>query len=165
MIETIILIKLAYLIYVNHNHHEEIMSRATKLRKRVCIDKMDPSKTDQSFKNEVNINNIIDRYKKTGLLPNFKERIPLFGDENTTTLYDAFQAVSNAQELFLELPVAIRKEMGHDPKNLESYLSNPENAETLLEYGLTEAKIESKAKNETKTNKSTDEKEKASQDK
>jgi len=96
-----------------------------------------PSKTDQSDKNMVNINTIMANYAKTGLLPQFPEKVAQYMDTTQIPSYMEAQAqIAHARELFQGLPSEIRKEMNNNPQNLEHYLKNPDNHEKLIGYGI-----------------------------
>lgn len=99
------------------------------------------SMTDQSDKNMVNINSIMDRYAKTGLLPQFKEKVAQYIDTTQIPSYMEAQAqISKAKELFMQLPAPVRKLMDNNPANLEQVVANPEYKDVLLKYGVLEAK-------------------------
>ena len=98
------------------------------------------SMTDQSDTNMVNINTIMDNYRKTGLLPNFPERIGQYIDTTKIPSYMEAQAqIRAAKELFEALPAKIRKLMNNDPKNLETFIQDEDNQSILLKYGLIHA--------------------------
>lgn len=93
--------------------------------------------TDQSYKNSSDINVIMKQYEKTGLLPQQTHIEPKFGDfSNTPDLIEAFNIANRAVEAFDSLPPDIRKAMDNNPANLELYISNPENYETLKKHGI-----------------------------
>lgn len=53
-----------------------------------------------------------------------------------TNLQDALNFHQEVTSQFEQLPSEIRKAMGNNIHNLEPYLQDPANAETLLKYGL-----------------------------
>jgi phage internal scaffolding protein len=104
---------------------------------RVTMETIGPSKTDQSYKKQCDINNIISHYQKTGLFPNFKTPEPRFIDNTEVLpLEEAFEVVNRAYDLFYELPSDIRKLMDNDPSKLEGFLNDPENKDLLIKKGL-----------------------------
>lgn len=93
------------------------------------------SLTDQSFKNSSDINQIIAHYQKTGILPQGKN--PQYLDiSQLPDFMEAHDIVLAAHEMFSSLPSDIRKEMGNDPRNLESYINDPKNHSKLVEHGM-----------------------------
>lgn len=100
----------------------------------------EPSMTQQQFKDEADINNIMARYQKTGVLVDpltQATRKPMFDDfSELGDFRDHQQAVIDAQEMFMELPSRLRARFGNDPAELLQWLSRPENKEEAIELGL-----------------------------
>lgn len=100
----------------------------------------EPSLTQQHFKDEADINNIMARYQKTGVLVDpltQTTRKPMFDDfSELGDFRDHQQAVIDAQEMFMELPSRLRARFGNDPAELLQWLSRPENKEEAIELGL-----------------------------
>lgn len=96
-----------------YNHDRDAESDRTGL---VCLDK---SLTDQSFKEEVDINTIVDRIRRTGEVPiTLPEH---FGDgTNIPTLFDARMRIAENNATFYKLPPEIREEFLNDPGRWES---------------------------------------------
>lgn len=99
------------------------------------------SMTDQSDKNYLDINNIMENYSKTGLLPQFKEKVAQYMDASILPSYiEAHSQIREAKELFEAIPSPIRKLMDNNPANLEPFLKDPENKDILIKYGVLEKK-------------------------
>lgn len=114
-------------------------------RKPVHLNCSEPLLTDQSYKKATDINNIMAQYAKTGMLPNFQNKQPVYIDE--TTIPDAltsFNVVNRARELFQELPAIVRKAMDNDPAQMEKYIQDPENHHFLLKHGVLTKKQDAK---------------------
>lgn len=78
----------------------------------------DPSLAKQEFKDECNINTIVERFGLTGELPQVVNP-PTYGDY--TGIYDfqsAMNVIRTAQESFMELPAHVRAEFDNDPQKL-----------------------------------------------
>jgi phage internal scaffolding protein len=110
------------------------------------------SKTDQSDKNMVDINLIMERYAKTGVLPHFKEKIAQYLDVTELPSYmEAQKQISEAKELFNQLPAKVRKLMNNNPAKLEEFIEDPDNEDILLKYKLIEKvqkKVDSSSRSE-----------------
>lgn len=95
-----------------------------KTRKRIfnpTVDK-ETSRVKQEFVKEVNINTIMGRAKQGQVPPAWmRSTTPRYGDftDQPQTLMEAFDVVQKAQEAFLSLPVAFRRELDHNPMNLD----------------------------------------------
>lgn len=96
----------------------------------------EPSMTKQSYKEEADINNIVNQYHRTGLLPQ-GTRQPMFGDFSSGDDFaESLIRIQEAQADFDALPSAIRTEFGNDPAQLLSFMQDPENLEEAIEMGL-----------------------------
>lgn len=96
----------------------------------------DPSLTDQTFKDECDINTIVDRFGISGTLP-LVVRPPTYGDY--TGVFDfqtAMNAVRSAEESFMELPAKVRARFHNDPQELLQFVSEEENRAEAIKLGL-----------------------------
>lgn len=114
-----------------------------------------PSLTQQQFKEESDINNIIASYNTTGLLTNplvQSARQPMFGD--FSNLPQDYMQVQNqlleAQANFMGLPAKIRQRFNNNPAELISFLQNPDNFDEAVELGLMEKTLTPEPKPEPK---------------
>jgi len=91
-------------------------------RTRTNVPHVATTAVKQEFKKEVDINFIINRMK-TGVNPPawMTSRTPHYGDytNGPQTLMESFQVVQDAQTAFLSLPLAMRRELDHDFRNLD----------------------------------------------
>ena len=109
----------------------------TPPRKRVKLSTPEESITDQTLVNEFSMSSIKSKLEKHLPINNltnntFYSLKPL----QYTNLQDALNFHESVQKQFESLPVQIRKEMGHDLRNFESYIADPKNSDTLQKYGL-----------------------------
>lgn len=94
------------------------------------------SLTQQQFKEECDINEIVRRFGLTGQLPEVV-RIPQSGDfTGITDFKSAMDAVIAAEAKFMELPAAIRQRFGHDPQRLIDFMEDDKNLEEARKLGL-----------------------------
>ena len=100
----------------------------------------EPSLTQQHFKDDADINNIMARYQKTGVLVDpltQTTRKPMFDDfSELGDFRDHQQAVIDAQDMFMQLPSKLRARFANDPAELLQWLSDPANKEEAIELGL-----------------------------
>ncbi len=91
----------------------------------------------QSFKDEVDINNILAQYVRTGLLTPVQSRPPIFVDVTEVGDYrTALEHVSLAQEMFMELGSEIRAEFDNDPALFLDFCTEEGNEGRMRELGL-----------------------------
>lgn len=127
-----------YVNFLTTTKQENTM-RLIKNGKRLQSVPVGPSMTDQSDKNYLDINTIMRNYAKTGLLPQFKEKVSQYIDTTQIPSYmDAHEQIQRASELFNQLPSPIRKLMDNNPANLEKVISEPKYHDMLIEYGILE---------------------------
>lgn len=96
----------------------------------------DDSLTIQSQAKDADINVIMERYTKTGLMPPLA-RLPSFGDFDGISDYrEAIHAVREADDLFMQLPAKVRSRFDNDPAEFAAFCSAPGNQLELAELGL-----------------------------
>lgn len=116
------------------------MSNVTpdKYRRRVAKDCGDELLTEQSHKAECDINTILNRYLKTGLIDHSKKASARYGD--FTCIGDSFaqtmNLVAEAQELFESVPSHIRTKFSNNPAEYMEFMMNEENRDAIEALGL-----------------------------
>ena len=116
----------------------EIRSRYSP-RVRVQFDFFEPSRTQQHFKDECDIDRILKKYSQTGFLvdPLAPRRKPLFGDfSESVSFMEAQNRIARVREAFDSLPSQIRDRFANDPYRLLAWLEDPANAEEAVKLGL-----------------------------
>ncbi len=98
-----------------------------------------PSKTKQSFAEGANINNIMKRFEKTGVLPVTSAR-PLEGQiPDVTTFQDAMNICALANSLFDALPAEVRSRFHNDPRKFLAFVEDENNEAEMVKLGLVRA--------------------------
>ena len=98
----------------------------------------DASLAQQHFKEECDINTILEKFNITGLLPE-QPLSPRYGDfTGIGDYHTAMNRVLAAQDEFEALPAQIRARFGNDPAQLIEFLENSENRPEAEELGLVE---------------------------
>jgi len=93
----------------------------------------DPSLAKQSFKEECDINTIMAKYQKTGLIDHINTYKGSYGDATgVQTYHEALNQIIAANDAFLSLPSKLRACFDNDPGTFLEYAENPENYENLL---------------------------------
>jgi phage internal scaffolding protein len=112
--------------YDNH----EVMSSSTGL------DCQDPSLTQQQFKEESDINTIVDRFMKTGHLPD-PVSMPQYVDyEGIFDFQSAMNVVRQADENFMRMDAKVRARFHNSPQEFLEFFADPSNAEEAVRLGL-----------------------------
>lgn len=108
----------------------------------VPIDLSGNSLTQQNFKDECDINNIMARFQKTGVLDHVNKHQGDYGDytDLPVDFADAQNLVLRAQAMFMELPARVRERFGNDAGEFLSAVEDPDRRGELEELGLLEGK-------------------------
>lgn len=100
------------------------------------LDCKDKSLAQQHFRDEVDINTIVERFGLTGMLPQVTA-LPQSGD--FTGIFDfqsALNTVRLAQEQFMALPAKMRARFHNNPQELLVFLEDDENRPEAEKLGL-----------------------------
>ena len=97
-------------------------------------------RTKQSHRAECDINTIVSRYTKEGVLTHVNLREPRYGVVPATDFSQAMRLVTTAQETFEQLPAHLRKRFGHSAESFLSFASDPANEAEMVELGLLDEK-------------------------
>lgn len=96
----------------------------------------DPGLTDQSQAKDCDVNVIVDRFMKTGVLPQFQGS-PIYGDFSEVASYqDALGVVAVAEEQFSGLTAKVRARFDNDPAKFLAFVNDPKNMRELVSLGL-----------------------------
>lgn len=103
------------------------------------IEFVEPTMTLQSEKDNCDINVIMNRYATCGTpLPYRNDGVqPVYADVSELGDYmENYQRCKQAEEMFNNLPSALRKELDNNPANLLPFIQDDKNKERCYEYGL-----------------------------
>lgn len=96
----------------------------------------DPSLTQQQFAAEVDINNIVDTFMKTGHLPD-PVSMPQYVDyEGVFDFQSALNVVRAADESFMTMPAKVRARFHNSPQEFLEFFSDPANQDEAIRLGL-----------------------------
>ncbi len=109
---------------------------AANLGPRVFTVPRGKSRTKQSFREESEINNIVARYVKTGLVDHLARYGGEYGFATSIDFHSAMNVVTKADQMFADLPADTRRRFGGDPALFLEFVQNPENQEEMISLGL-----------------------------
>lgn len=120
----------------NHAVHDFLKPRPREVHGTDIVD-TSPSLTRQEFAADADINEIMRRYQKTGVLP-VNGRDPVYVDWTAvpSNLQDAMSAMYEAEAAFMTLPAEVRREFDNDPIAFVAFASNRENLVQMQDWGL-----------------------------
>lgn len=105
-------------------------------KQRVQLVCTTPGRTKQSFKAECDINTIVSRFLRTGILDFAQKHEPRYGDTTGIEYQSAMQTVAAAKSLFNELPAALRSRFENEPAKFLDFVQNEGNRAEAEELGL-----------------------------
>lgn len=95
------------------------------------------SRTHQSFKEQCDVNAIVSRFKKTGVISTLNPRPARFADVSQFTDYrDVVHEMMRAERIFMQLPASVRGRFGHDAAAFLEFAADPGNVDELRDMGL-----------------------------
>lgn len=98
------------------------------------------SMAKQSFKDECDINTIMARYQRTGVLDHVRQNVGQYIDVTGADFTEAQNLIAGARSMFNELPAKLRERFNNEPAELLSFLEKEENREEAVKLGLLNAK-------------------------
>lgn len=96
------------------------------------------SATHQSMADECDVNRIMDKWAKTGVLEHRNDFQGQYGDFTDVPMdyHESINAVIEAEQMFGSLPAQIRKKFGNDPGLFLDFVSDDDNHDELVKLGL-----------------------------
>ena len=106
----------------------------------------DKSMTQQSLSADSDINNIIRKFEKTGLVTHVTDKVAQYGDFTQIPDFQTMlNTVRHAESQFMMLPAELRERFDNDPAKMVAFLSDSRNFKEGVSLGLLEAKSLEKA--------------------
>jgi phage internal scaffolding protein len=97
---------------------------------------LDASLTQQQFAEEADINTIVNRFLKTGVMPT-PNTFPQYVDfEGIFDYQSAMNLVRAADESFMRMDAKVRSRFNNSPQEFLEFFANPENADEAIRLGL-----------------------------
>jgi phage internal scaffolding protein len=97
------------------------------------------SLTQQHFKDECDVINIIKKHDRNGIIEHVQRGQARYGDFSEVAGYrEALDLIRDAQDEFMTIPSDIRKKFDNDPGKFYEFVSNPDNKEELKQMGFIE---------------------------
>lgn len=106
----------------------------------VTLDASKDGRTKQSFAEESNINLIMKKYEKTGMLDHFNRFQGHYGSFiDAPDYHTSMNAIRAAGEMFMEIPATIRAKFDNDPAIFLAFVQDEANTEEMVKMGLAKA--------------------------
>lgn len=106
-------------------------------RERVTVKFTKPSLAQQSFKDECDINNIMAKYERTGMIEHVNQFQGQYGDFiGFPDYHQAMNAVKEAESMFMTLPSSIRERFNNNPETFLAFAQDENNQDEMIRMGL-----------------------------
>lgn len=92
--------------------------------------------TEQSHKNETDMNYILRDYTRTGLIRHAQKNQGRYDDVSVQDFHEAMNIVTQSQQMFNELPGQIRARFANNPAEFLSFVQNPANKKEMHDMGI-----------------------------
>lgn len=116
--------------------NEKIRNKFSPKKSVPLIQKL-PSRAQEHYQNDQNVNHIMAKYRKTGdasLLLKVKTEYGTF--ENFEGLSKHVSKLARAEEAFAALPQSIQKQFNWQPGEMLEFIDDPKNKEAAIKMGL-----------------------------
>jgi len=121
---------------------------------RVRTINKNPSRTQQQFVEQCDVNNIMKKYRVTGQITHLNTKQGVYADMSSIKNYqENLNTVIEAQNAFMALPSDVRKRFSNDPAELIDFLADKKNDEEAIKLGLKIKKNVPGSNDETKKSK------------
>lgn len=102
----------------------------------------DPSLAQQSFKDDADINVMLERFQVTGIMPQ-GVLMPTYGDFTGVVDYrSARDAMLKAEQSFADMPANVRARFDNDPQKFLEFCADSNNREEAARLGLVAKPVE-----------------------
>lgn len=105
-------------------------------RRRVKLHCPEVSITEPDTNNAFSMKSIAERLKKGQYVAGATDAVYSLEPLRYTNLQDALNFTTEVTKLFESLPSDLRKLMGNDISQFESFVANPDNKQHLIDHGL-----------------------------
>lgn len=119
-------------------------------RDRITTKVGESSQVQQNLLAETDINAIMAKYQKTGLITHVNKYAGEYGDfSGIPDFKTGLERVHAAEDMFMSLPAKIRDRFHNDPGEFIAFATNPSNLEEMQKIGLAPEKAASAAERPT----------------
>lgn len=105
----------------------------------------DEDRCEQSHKAACDVNNIMSKFQKTGVIDHLRKHGGQYADVPSTDFREAMEVITTAESMFAELPSQARKRFNNDPAEFLEFVQDPENQNDLHVLGLLDPNYEPKS--------------------
>lgn len=105
-----------------------------------AVDEFEPSRTQQNFKDQCDINRIVKQYGVTGVVPVTTAQSLPEAFYGVTDYHTSLNMIKAADAAFNGLPAEVRARFKNDPGAFVDFAVDPANLDDMISLGLAPAK-------------------------
>ena len=94
------------------------------------------ARTEQSHKEECDINTILKKHNRTGQLDHVRSNEGIYDDFTEHDYQNSMNIIATANSMFEELPSQMRNKFENDPSKFLNFVHNEKNNEEMYEMGI-----------------------------
>jgi len=121
------------------------MTKIDTKRRRVSFKTKGQSMTRQSHKAECDINNIVNRFNKDGVITHLQKHGERYDDVTGADYKTWMDKIVSANHMFEELPSHVRNRFGNDPAAFLDFVQDEKNIKEMQKLGLSKGLPENPA--------------------
>lgn len=95
-----------------------------------------PTLTEQAHKDSTDINKIIEKYKRTGVMEHIARTQPKYDVATPYDYHEAMNVIANANSEFEKIPAKIRAMFNNNPMDFFEFVQDEKNIEKMQDLGL-----------------------------
>lgn len=107
-------------------------------RRKITSDPGTDGRTQQHFKDECDIQRIVNRFRETGQVTHLQPTQPQYGYVSSQGFSEAMFLVTETQQKFDQLPSKVRSHFNNQPAAFLEAASDPSRRDEFVELGLLE---------------------------
>lgn len=122
------------------------VSKMPRERVSIVLDcSADLGRTKQSMRDECDINKILARYQKTGVVQHVAKHQGEYGFATSADFHESMEVVLKAQTMFDELPAKVRLKFHNSPAEFLEFVQDSKNLEEMRKLGLAKPELKPSA--------------------
>ncbi len=90
----------------------------------------------QQFKEDCDINTIMQRFQKSGAIDHVSNHQPQYGFATPSDYHTSMNIIAIADSMFNDLPSGIRNRFSNNPEEFLEFVQNPDNADEAKKLGI-----------------------------
>lgn len=120
-----------------HAYSQIISVRETNGSLDVSTPNNQQTRTQQQFKEQCDVNNIVRKYQITGEFTHLSQKIGAYSDISEVPDYQTMiHQIKDAENAFMDLPATTRARFKNDPGQLMAFLKDSKNYDEGVKLGL-----------------------------